>query len=321
MNGVPVGQNGSGDPTDVFVARSPLQSMHQLLHDVVNPPGAALAPAATRALRSALSSDSDAFALSAFRCDGGGLVPEATAPIPPRGDVTVAEQVRCLHDYPPDELTADLAGIGPTSGAWRRIGDEPRRWLSAYAATTATAWRLLEPWWHTVGPLIDRETERIGIAAVRGGLDTVLNTLSRRITFADGTFHVARSGAFPLRGRRIVLVPSILGPDGLFIHLDEPDVLSIAYPVRGVLSPPPPAPHRTDRLATVLGAARAAILRRLDAPVTMGTVAARLSVTPAAATRHCDLLDRAGLITRRRRGQVVLVSRSDTADRLLQLLG
>jgi hypothetical protein len=137
--------------------------------------------------------------------------------------------------YDVETLTADLAGIAPITSDWRRISDQPTRRLRSYAVTTGTAWQLLEPWWRSVRQHLERDTERIGVAAVRGELDTVFNTPSRRITVADGVFHLDGTHHLPLGDRRLVLVPSILRPDGLFLH-------------RTVwVAPPPTSPPRPWR--------------------------------------------------------------------------
>ncbi|GIH15275.1 MarR family transcriptional regulator [Rugosimonospora africana] len=305
---------------DVSVVVSPLQSVYLLMRDAVSGQSRALAPPVLDPLRAALGRR--ARVLEPARRGQLGLVPSALVPIPPRRDVSVGEQVRRLRDYPPDDLVADIAGMGPAAGGWRLVADRARRWLDGYAEATDAAWLLLGAWWTTVRPLVDRETERVGVAYVRGGLDTVFNTLSRRLSYVDGAFYVDGDRSDPIepRGRRLVLVPSVVSADTLFIHHSEPDLLGVAYPVRGQAMAGPARAGGADRLGLVLGAARAALLRRLEVPMTMTALAAHLNVTPGAVTRHCDLLARAGLIGRERRGQAVLATRTDAGTALLEVL-
>jgi DNA-binding transcriptional ArsR family regulator len=306
---------------DVSVAVSPLQSVYLLMRDAVSGQSLPLAPPVLEPLRAALGGR--AGVLGPVRRGRPGLVPSALVPVPPHRDVGVAEQVQRLRDYPPDDLVADIAAMGPAAGGWRPVADRARRWLDGYVEATDAAWLLLRAWWPTVRPLIDRETERVGVACVRGGLDTVLNTLSRRLSYTDGVFYLDGDRSDPIepRGRRLVLVPSVVSADTLFIHQSEPDLLGVAYPVRGQAAAGRAGTAGADRLGAVLGAARAALLRRLEAPMTMAALAAQLNVTPGAVTRHCDLLGRAGLIGRERRGQAVLASRTDAGTALLGLLG
>lgn len=310
---------GSTTP-DVSVVVSPLQSVYLLMRDAVSGQSQALAPPVLEPLRAALGRR--AGGLEPVRRGAPGLVPSALVPIPPHRDVGVAEQVRRLRDYPPDDLVADIAEMGPAARRWRPVADCAGRWLDGYAETIDAAWRLLRAWWPTVRPLIDRETERVGVACVRGGLHTVLNTLSRRLSYTDGAFYLDGDRSDPIepRGRRLVLVPSVVSADTLFIHQNERDLLGVAYPVRGQAMAGS-AVGDADRLGAVLGATRAALLRRLEVPMTMAALAAHLNVTPGAVTRHCDLLARAGLIGRERRGQAVLASRTDAGSALLGLLG
>ncbi len=117
-------------------------------------------------------------------------MPNALVPIAPTRDVGVSEQVQRLHDYPPDDLITEIATLGKTTRLWQPVADQPRRWLDGYADAVSAATPLLGDWWPTVRPLVDRETERVGVASVRGALDTVLNTLSRRLTYSDGAFRL-----------------------------------------------------------------------------------------------------------------------------------
>ncbi len=248
-------------------------------------------------------------------------VPSATVPIVSPGDVTVREQVDCLHEYPEAALLADLAGIVESTSGWDMAAQHPRRWLRAYARASWSDWQQLSPRWTSARHLLDREVERVGVATVRGGLDVVLNSLSPRLSYADGAFYMADARAFPIDGRRVNLVPSLIGSDQLLVHADEPGVVSVAYPVGGIGTlGAGPLPRAEDRLAVVMGVARASVLRELATPLTMGEIAAHLRVSPASATRHCDLLEKAGLIRRRRRGKTVRVTRTDAGSELLDLL-
>ncbi len=298
-----------------------MQSVFLLMRDAVSGWGSALAPRVVEPLRATLGPR--AGALRPLHRRESGSVPNVLVPIAPSRDVSVPEQVQRLHDYPPDDLITDIATLGKTTRLWQPVADQPRRWLDGYADAVSAATPLLCDWWPTVRPLVDRETERIGVASVRGALGTLLNTLSRRLTYSDGAFRLdgRRGGTVELGDRRLVLVPSVISPDTLFMHEEAADVLAIAYPVRGQGAAGPTRPGAVDRLGTVLGAPRAALLRHLDVPMTMGALAAHLNVTPGAATRHCDVLARTGLIGRERRGQSVLVSRTDAGSALLELLG
>ncbi|MDF5756228.1 winged helix-turn-helix domain-containing protein [Spongiactinospora sp. TRM90649] len=72
-------------------------------------------------------------------------------------------------------------------------------------------------------------------------------------------------------------------------------------------------------LASLVGHTRAELLCLLDRPMTMGTVAALVNITPAGITYHCDRLQDARLISRDRRGREVWIERTSRAQTLLDL--
>lgn len=83
-----------------------------------------------------------------------------------------------------------------------------------------------------------------------------------------------------------------------------------------------PLSSRSDHatgLDALIGAPRAEILRRLDAVLTAGELARNMLYTPSVITHHLTAMERAGLVTRERRGRQVLVHRSPRGTSLLRL--
>ncbi len=304
------------DKLDLSISHSPQHTMYLRLSDAV----------ASRRRdprrRLIVASAEQAAALRPLQISRAhGYVPDAVVPIVDRTDITVGEQIAALHDYPEQTFTDDLEFIGTHNAAWATVADDPRRWLRAYAETIRMYWQRLEPRWRSAQHLIDREVERIGVASVRGGLDAALNTLSPRLRFTGDRFTFAGHCDISVRGRRVILVPSFIAPAATLIHENQPGVVSIAYSVPGQgAQSDRSAASGDDRLAVVVGAPRAAILRGLRTPMTMGEMARHIDLTPAATTRHCDRLERAGLIVRERRGQSVRVSVSARGEALRDLL-
>jgi DNA-binding transcriptional ArsR family regulator len=178
----------------------------------------------------------------------------------------------------------------------------------------------MEPWWRAAGPLFDREMRRVGTAAVRGGLGALLNSLHPHICYRDGTLTLTCGDdrCVPLGGRRLVLVPMIAGCDSKLVNFDRDDVCYVCYPVR----PPGPGGQAAANgtLILVLGPLRAAALRALRQPLTVGELAVAVQCAPTTATYHVHLLAAAGLVTCERRGSSVLVSRSVRGHELVDLL-
>ncbi|MFD3404941.1 ArsR/SmtB family transcription factor [Kribbella sp. NPDC058693] len=304
----------------VTVTQSPHQSVYLALREAASCRGPFSSRHVLRPLHSLVSRPDYARALHPVRRHGGGqLVPTALVPLAPVRDVPLPEQVEALHGYGGQKLMDDIATLGSDAPIWRRAVADPDRWLRTYAELIDLGWQALEQRWNLLRPAIDAETERLGVATVRGCLPSALNTISPRLTFTESGFSVDGHEPVPYDGRRLALVPGIGAPDTLFVHYQGPSVISIAYPLRDLPDVSPARPVE-DPLEVVLGVPRARILRLLREPLNVGMIAADLAVTPAAATRHCDVLLRAGLIARERRGRQVLISRTTRGEKLLDVL-
>jgi DNA-binding transcriptional ArsR family regulator len=304
----------------VSLVMAPQQSVIALLHQAVSGhslrPPAGLIAAIGQALRPQAR-----FALRAF-AGSFASIPDFCEPIAPLADTSVTEQARRLRDLPvqavTDQLQAD-AGRCFAPG-WQLAGQQPRRWLNSLADASLDTWTAAEPWWRAAGPLLDREVRRVGTAAVRGGLWALLNSLHPRLSYRDGvlTFAHPRDQCVPLDGRRLVLMPLIAGRDLVIASFERDDVCYVGYPVR----PPGPGGQAAANgaLGLVLGPLRAAALRALRQPLTVGELAVAVQCAPTTATYHVHLLAAAGMVTCERRGSSVLVSRTLRGHELVHLL-
>jgi DNA-binding transcriptional ArsR family regulator len=312
----------------VSVVLAPHQSVVSLLLQAAS--GQAWGPPAglLSAIRDALRPRAR-FAARSFTARGHQTIPDACTPILPLADTSVADQAARLRDMPADALTAELYaanGGHPYPPQWRAAADQPRRWLNSMADASLDIWALAEPRWRAAGSLLDREIRRIGLAAVRGGMAALLNSLHPGISYRDGTFMFAPrcdpgntlGPLGPVGPRRLSLVPMIAGRDALWFSFDLPDVCYIAYPLR---QPGPGALAAAGSpLATLLGPVRAATLRALRQPLTVRDLAAAVHCAPTTATYHLHQLAAAGLITREKSGTSVWISRTTRGDELIGLL-
>ncbi|MFG1948720.1 ArsR/SmtB family transcription factor [Nonomuraea sp. NPDC048826] len=257
---------------------------------------------------------------------GSSVAPDSTVPCSPiNGDVTVQSQVTALQDGSPDSLIKDLEqtfGPGTLPSHWRSAAERPGHWLRGYASALAEVWETTEPLWQRARPLLDREVERVGIAAVRGGHELLLGTLSERIVYGERGLLISdlESSTFELGDRKLVLVPVLAGKDAVIVSLDSPDAVWIAYPVPGASSlwHESVAPAE-DEVSALLGPVRAHLLYALDRPMSMRTLATDLQIAPSGLTYHCDRLHAGRLITRERRGREVWIARTRRAEELLEL--
>ncbi|MFF5983916.1 ArsR/SmtB family transcription factor [Streptomyces olindensis] len=123
-----------------------------------------------------------------------------------------------------------------------------------------------------------------------------------------------------LDGRGLTIIPSFFCHDHpITLALPElPPVL--VYPVarKPLWIPEPEAGSRHGAaLDEVLGATRAAVLRCLDIGHSTTALAARLHISPTAASRHATALRAAGLVTTERRGASVRHSRTSLGTDLV----
>jgi DNA-binding transcriptional ArsR family regulator len=312
------------DTLAVSIVMSPQQSVVSLLLQAASGCSlgarADLLAAIGKALRPQARFAVQPFAISCYT-----VLPESLTPISPLADTSVPEQARRLRDLAPEVLTRELAAYGEHDfpPGWQAAGQQPRRWLNSMADASLDTWAMIEPWWRAAGPLFDRELRRVGTAAVRGGLEALLNSLHPRISYRDGILALAVPTDCCFRqGRRpLVLLPMIGGRDSLLVSFERDDVCYVGYPIR----PPGPGPGTAQAaangaLALVLGPLRAAALRALRQPLNVGEVAAAVQCAPTTATYHVHYLAAAGLVACERRGSSVLVSRTARGDELVDLL-
>jgi DNA-binding transcriptional ArsR family regulator len=104
---------------------------------------------------------------------------------------------------------------------------------------------------------------------------------------------------YPLNGRGIVLVPSMFLTDAVHRQLNDRQQPMLFYPARTARTFWSDPRGFDGRLAGMIGAQRAAVLRILaDRPgCGTGDLAAALGVAPSTASAHVGYLRRAGLAT------------------------
>jgi hypothetical protein len=311
----------------VSVAVSPHISLVSVLVEVVGGYDRGL-PATWRRQIAAAIPEKAVRAVSPLARRGTSVQPDFIVPISPAKDASAASQAEMLRDM---SETSVLKGLEDVFGDrlpvhWRPAAEQPRRWAGALA-DACTATRLAtEKLWTKARPLLDREIERIGVAAVRGGTDAVLALLRSHFRFSNGALLLpdAEPALYRAHDRKLILVPMIAGSRSVVSNFDDEDAIWIGYPLPGLdglleNGRAEPAPG-VDGLDLVVGAHRAKLLRHLRKPARMGEIANLLSCAASTATYHCEQLVSAGLIQRHREGQVVLVVRTPRGDALVDLL-
>jgi len=124
------------------------------------------------------------------QCTGVGI--RTVPPIDPDRDL---RRIGVYHDFASGEGGHAPAGDQCRGHAfprqWQAAAEQPRRWLASPADASLDAWAAMQPRWRAAAPSLDREVTRVGTAAVRGGMEALLNSLHPRISYADGVLTVS----------------------------------------------------------------------------------------------------------------------------------
>ncbi|MGH3681599.1 MAG: helix-turn-helix domain-containing protein, partial [Natronosporangium sp.] len=154
-----------------------------------------------------------------------------------------------------------------------------------------------------------------------GGAQHLLNDLDPAIRWRDGRLRVAHrstSGVVRLRGRGLLLAPSVFIWPRVASIVVPPWQPTLRYPPRGVgtlwESRQPAIP---EPLARVVGRSRARLLTELESPASTAALAGRTGITPGGTSQHLVALRDAGLVSAHRSGRYVLYARTRLAEALL----
>ena len=332
MQGEPERLDLSGlDARPVRMAYSLVPSVFSLLAEALGKRHNGAPEAWLRTIRSTLTRRDVIALLPVF---GGQRIfmPDCLGPVPAAGYASTSETL--------DEIAATDAGVlfeqaatifaenqdVPPPRAWGIVEKRPERWLEEYARTMGRVAAALDDIWRAAQPLIDRETERIGVAAMLGASREVLTTLHVSGRMQDGDLELRRWGSEPTRWAiddgGLVLVPMLGGMRSLVSWHTDDAITHLAYPITGqVRLLDDPGAAADDGIDGLVGPRRAEILRLLDEPVVAGAVATAVQASPSAITHHIVALESAGLVRRERKGQHVWIHRTARATALLTLYG
>ncbi|MEE1748323.1 MULTISPECIES: winged helix-turn-helix domain-containing protein [unclassified Streptomyces] len=286
-------------------------------------------PAPTRALIQAAAPSNCTALLRPLFNHPYALVPDCLAPPVAASDNSADAYVEQLSDIRPDDLLTELEAEFPqhVPSAWQPVVSQPRAWARSYAHVMRSVWEAIRPTWHRHDTLFEREYERIGASTVNGTLDLALAQLGPRFQLAGNSLRIPdrRPGSYRLdESRPLTLIPVASGIGASMFSHQGDTVEWIAYPLSS-LSPAGEREDRTrdkdrDPLALVLGEPRAAVLRALRRPLTMGELSSLLQCSPGTTTHHCSRLEAAGLLNRNRQGQHVRIALTDRGNELVGLL-
>jgi DNA-binding transcriptional ArsR family regulator len=216
----------------------------------------------------------------------------------------VEDGIRAVHRVKPRPL------YGPPARVLRRI-----------VAALAAYWELCyAPHWPRMRALLEGDVTYRGRQIARSGLAGMFAELSPTVRLNGNVVEVHLrtdvSYSRPTVGG-LTLVPT-MWTTYASAPISPLEPASIMYQARGMGTLWEPQPVTApSALADLLGATRAGLLIRLDAPTSSTELAVRLGVTPAAANQHLRALRAGGLLVSSRHGRSVLYRRSELGDLLI----
>lgn len=239
-------------------------------------------------------------------------LPDFLTPQPSAGTPTFADELAAALDDPSAPVQTDtiaFAAVARTTGkVVEDLVAEPDRGRRALARSFAALHRaVLAPDWPRLHAELAADVAHRARVAARHGVEAMLATLSPDLVRWEYPWleYAGPPGPdYELRGRGLVLVPSMFLTDGVHRQLNDRQQPMLFYPARTARTFWGGAPGPDGTLAGQLGAARAAALRALAQRPGCGTLdlAAELGVAPSTASEHVAHLRRAGLATTVREG-------------------
>ncbi|GAB3967848.1 DUF5937 family protein [Actinoallomurus acanthiterrae] len=246
------------------------------------------------------------------------VAPPPATPIPDLG-----LELAALRATSPDRVIAGLDGpYAPRSPRLDALRDDPVAGLEDLVRTIEAYWDVaLAPYWPRMRTLLEGDVLHRARILAEGGVRRLLDDLDPSVTWDEETLYVGHrhfSGARSLRGRGLLLVPSVFVWPRVF-SITSPDWQpTLRYPPRGIATLWERRDARTPgRLAAVVGRSKARLLAELDGPASTTHLAHRTGMTAGAVSQHLTALRSAGLVSSYRTGRYVLYTRTSAGETLL----
>ncbi|WP_203753934.1 ArsR/SmtB family transcription factor [Catellatospora bangladeshensis] len=158
----------------------------------------------------------------------------------------------------------------------------------------------LDPYWDRLVTAFDADRVARARQLLSDGLGPFLSHLHPTARFRDAVLHITNSGTSPverdlhLAGRGLTLIPSYFKrAASLMVLADESLPPVLVYPIDRDLKMMAAARH--SPLARLLGETRARVLECVEG-LSTSEIAARLTLSPPAVSRHLTALRNAGLV-------------------------
>jgi DNA-binding transcriptional ArsR family regulator len=255
---------------------------------------------------------------------GARYVPEFLTPAPDRMDTRFADELAQVRSTPEAAVRAQLdllRGSDPLPAALLPLYENPERHLGQLATEVQAYWQAaIEPSWSRLAGLLDAEIGYRADQLTSGGIVRLLGNLHPEVEYAEDALRIlwpTWQSRTRLDGAGVLLVPSVFAWPSLLVDTG-PQCPTLIYAPRGVGQVwDGSAQASTPPVADLLGRSRAALLARLDLPLSTTQVARQLGLSAGSVSEHLSVLRRSGLVTSRRSGRQVLYQRTALGTDLL----
>ncbi len=237
-------------------------------------------------------------------------LPAFLTPLPDTARPTMTSELAVLRAIDP-HIDAVDGGLQPSPVVQRFASGSAA--MAQFADRLEEYWEVaIAPYWTSMSSALEEEILVRGRTLATEGPSAMLAELSGRVIWQppqlSGPHHTDSS--YCLTEATFVLVPVIFGA-GTRIFSSAPAAAGMSYQARGagVLESTRaelPAAAAADRMATLIGRGRAAVVRSLVAPATTTALAKATGLAPSTVSQHLSALVAAGVVSRHRVGSRVL---------------
>ncbi|GAA2082859.1 DUF5937 family protein [Streptomyces albiaxialis] len=247
-----------------------------------------------------------------------------------RGRTTTIEgQLDVVRAMSPEAVRTDFAKVwegGPLPPVLERALDEGAAGVHRLADALRGYWEaVIAPHWPRLRTVLEADVSHRARLLVEGGAEALMADLHPEVALSGGVLSIDKPHCDPaardLTGQGLLLVPSVyVWPHLIVIGEVTEHQPTLVYAVRGIAhvwQDGAPREAEDDALAALLGRTRAALLRRLGAPLSPTALAGLLGQSPSSACQHLAVLRRSGLVRSWRQGREVLYERTALATALL----
>jgi DNA-binding transcriptional ArsR family regulator len=240
--------------------------------------------------------------------------------------ITIEQQLDAMSRLPGGQICDDLRGTwkdGAVPPKLEGLLEDEEALPGRVSDLIFDYWQvMIAPYWQRIRSVIDDDVAYRGAKAFTDGIFSMFSDLHPEIPLVDRVLKIDKPHHLDAsyQGTQITLLPSVFIWPNLIIGHDAPDEFRLIYAARGVgrvWEGLPSTANPMGDLDALIGRTRAAILRRLDVPMTTAQVARDMQQSPSTVSEHLTVLRGNGLLISWRAGRGVLYRRTPLASSLM----